>query len=123
VLVIIAIGGLPGVSKTTVARATAGRLRAAHLRIDAFEAALVTAGLVPSVAEVGAVGYGMALAAADTCLSAGWVRLVCGDLDEHRRRVEQRVADLPGHVVPDWGDVVSREDRTGTPGRPGLRRP
>jgi predicted kinase len=135
--VIIAIGGLPGVGKTTTARAVAGRLRAAHLRIDAFETALVATGVVGSAADVGPAGYGLALAAADTCLAAGtdvvvdavfpvaasrepwaelarrhgttirWVRLVCGDPAEHRRRVEQRTADLPGHVVPTWTDVLA----------------
>jgi predicted kinase len=135
--VIVCVGGLPGVGKTTVARALAGRLRAAHLRIDAFETALVTTGVVRSAAAVGPTGYGLALAAADTCLAAGtdvvvdavfpvaasrepwsdlarrhgstirWVRLVCGDPDEHRRRVEERTADLPGHVVPTWADVMA----------------
>ena len=137
--VLIAIGGLPGVGKTTVARALAGRLRAAHLRIDALEAGLVTTGLVAPGADVGPAGYGLALAVADSCLAAGtdvvvdavfpvaasrepftalaqrhgtpirWVRLVCGDVAEHRRRVEERDADLPGHVVPDWAAVEGRE--------------
>jgi predicted kinase len=137
--VLIAIGGLPGVGKTTVARALAGRLRAAHLRIDALEAALVTTGLVRAGADIGPVGYGLALAVADSCLAAGtdvvvdavfpvavsrepwtaltqrhgtpvyWVRLVCADPAEHRRRVEERTADLTGHVVPDWTAVVGRQ--------------
>jgi predicted kinase len=137
--VLIVIGGVPGVGKTTVARAVAGRLGAAHLRIDAFEVALVVQGLVPSPAEVGTHGYDLALAAADTCLTAGtdvvadavfpvaasrrgfrelaarhgtpvhWLRLICTDPAEHRRRVEQRVADLPGHLVPDWPTVTRRD--------------
>jgi predicted kinase len=137
--VLIAIGGLPGVGKTTVARALAGRLGAAHIRIDALEAGLVTTGLVAPGADVGPAGYGLALAVADSCLAAGtdvvvdavfpiavsrepftalaqrygapirWVRLVCGDTAEHRRRVEERTADLPGAVVPDWAAVQSRE--------------
>ena len=116
--VLIAIGGLPGVGKTTVARALAGRLRGANVRIDALEAGLVTAGLVGNGADVGAAGYTLALAVADSCLAVGtdvvvdavfpvaasrerwtalaerhstpahWVRLVCGDPVEHRRRVE-----------------------------------
>ena len=135
---LIVIGGLPGVGKTTVARAVAGRLPAAHLRIDAFEVALVRQELVAGPEEVGPHGYGLALAAADTCLTAGtdvvvdavfdvaaarrpfrdlgarhgvpvhWLRLICTDLAEHRRRVEERTADLPGHVVPDWAAVRGR---------------
>jgi predicted kinase len=137
--VLVVIGGLPGVGKTTVARALAGRLGAAHVRIDAFEVALVHQGLVAAQPDVGAHGYRLALAAADTCLTAGtdvvvdavfpvaaarrpfrelaerhgtpahWVRLICSDPVEHRRRVEERVPDLPGHAVPAW-DTVRRRD-------------
>ena len=132
---LIVVGGLPGVGKTTVARAVAGRLPAAHLRIDTFEAALVRLGLV---GEVGAQGYELALAAADTCLTAGtdvvvdavfdvaaarrpfrdlgarhgvavhWVRLICADRGEHERRVTGRAADLAGHTVPSWAAVRAR---------------
>ena len=136
---LIVIGGLPGVGKTTLARALAGRLGAAHVRVDAFEAALVRQGLVPSRDDVGPHGYELALAAADTCLTAGtdvvvdavfpvaaarrpfrdlaarggvpvhWMRLICSDPAEHRRRVEERVADIPGHVVPAWAAVRRRD--------------
>jgi predicted kinase len=137
--VLLLIGGLPGVGKTTLARAVARRTGAAHLRIDAFEVALVRQGLFDRQDDVGGHGYGLALAAADTCLAAGtdvvvdavfpialsrepftelagrhgvaatWVRLVCGDPTEHRRRVEGRTADLADHVVPDWAAVEGRE--------------
>ena len=136
---IVAVGGLPGVGKTTVSRELARRLRAAHVRIDALESALVTTGLVRSAADVGPAGYELALAVADTCLAAGgnvvvdavfpvaisrqpfsdlaerhgvpihWVRLECSDADEHRRRVESRVFDLPGSGRPDWAAVTGRE--------------
>jgi predicted kinase len=137
--VLIVIGGLPGVGKTTVARAVAGRLGAAHVRVDAFEVALLRHGLVLTPEDVGEHGYDLARAAADTCLAAGtdvvvdavfpmaqsrrpfrelaarhgtpvhWLRLICTDPAEHRRRVEERVADLPGHVVPDWAAVRRRD--------------
>ena len=137
--VLVMVGGLPGVGKTTVARALAGRLPATHLRIDTFEAALVRQGLVPGQPDVGPHGYALALATAETCLAAGtdvvvdgvfpvaaarrpfrelaaragvpvhWVRLICSDPAEHRRRVEERSADLPGHVVPEWGAVRRRD--------------
>src|SRR4051794_9213292 len=116
---LVVVGGLPGVGKTTVARAVAARLGAAHVRIDVFEAALVRQGLVADQDEVGTHGYDLALAAAETCLQAGagvvvdavfpvaaarrpfrelaarsagpvhWVRLICSDPVEHRRRVEE----------------------------------
>jgi predicted kinase len=133
--VLVVVGGLPGVGKTTVARAVAGRTGAAHVRIDTFEVALLRLGLL---AEVGAEGHELALAAADTCLTAGtdvvvdavfdvaaarrpfrelaarhdtdvhWVRLVCTDRAEHERRVTGRTADLAGHVVPTWPQVQAR---------------
>jgi predicted kinase len=135
--VLVVVGGLPGVGKTTVARAVAGRLPAAHLRIDTFEVALVRLGLA-AAGDVGAEGHELALAAADTCLTAGtdvvvdavfdvaaarrpfrelavrhgvpvhWVRLICTDRAEHERRVTDRTADLAGHTVPTWSQVQAR---------------
>lgn len=135
---LVAIGGLPGVGKTTVARAVAGALPAAHVRIDALEVALVRQGVVAE-GEVGPHGYGLALAVADTCLAAGghvvvdavfdveearepwdelaarhgtdlhWTRLVCSDGAEHRRRVVERSADIAGHQLPSWDDVTGRD--------------
>lgn len=134
---LVVVGGLPGVGKTTVARAVAGRLPAAHLRIDTFEAALVQLDLLVA-GQVGPQGYELALAAADTCLTAGtdavvdavfdvaaarrpfgglgarhqvdvhWVRLICTDRTEHERRVTGRTADLAGHTVPTWPEVRAR---------------
>src|SRR5262245_14179123 len=34
--------------------------------------------------------------------------IICPDIDEHRRQVEQREADLPGLVPPTWDEVCSR---------------
>jgi predicted kinase len=133
--VLVVLGGQPGVGKTTLARALSARLGAAHVRVDAFEVALVRQGLVPTPQHVGEHGYALGLAAAGTCLTAGtdvvvdavfpvaaarrpfrdlaashdvpvhWFRLICSDPAEHRRRVEQRVADLPGHVLPRWAEL------------------
>ncbi len=37
------------------------------------------------------------------------IHVVCSDRTEHRRRVESRVADIPGHKLPNWQQVLERE--------------
>lgn len=135
---LVVFGGLPGTGKTTLAREAASRLRAAYLRIDAIEAALLRAG-VPASASTSRAGYAAANAVARGCLTAGtpvvvdavnpvqaardgWIHLaeelaqplrvvevVCSDAVEHRRRVESRTSDVDGGAVPTWADVASRE--------------
>jgi hypothetical protein len=39
------------------------------------------------------------------------IEVVCSDRAEHRRRVESRVADIAGHRVPTWQEVVERDYR------------
>jgi hypothetical protein len=39
------------------------------------------------------------------------VEVVCTDETEHRRRVESRVADIDGHRLPTWQEVVERDYR------------
>jgi predicted kinase len=34
------------------------------------------------------------------------VEIVCSDPVEHRKRVEGRLADIPGHVLPTWEEVM-----------------
>ncbi len=36
------------------------------------------------------------------------IEVVCSDRRLHRRRVESRVADIPGHVLPTWQQVLDR---------------
>jgi predicted kinase len=128
------LGGLPGVGKTTIGRALAGRIGATYLRIDVIEQALRAGGLA-----VGAAGYVIGMAVAESNLSVGqmviadcvnpvwesrrgWrdaaaragarlieVEVVCSDAVEHRRRVEMRVSDIEGLVVPNWQAVSERE--------------
>ena len=133
---LIVFSGLPGSGKTTIARALAARLGAAHLRIDSIEQALVRSGEMPAAPIV--AGYAVAYAVAEDCLAGGatviadsvnsvavtrtaWrdvarraarpaleVGVVCSDAAEHRRRIEARSADIEGHVLPDWQSVLDR---------------
>ena len=125
--------GLPGVGKTTVARIVANRLRAAYVRIDTIEQALKQAGAGPVGPQGYLVAYGIAadnlalgLTVVADCVNAAdvsraawrevaqdqgrrclFVQLVCSDAGEHRRRIEERRADLPGHVLPTWAAVTA----------------
>ncbi len=129
---LIALGGLPGTGKTTIARALATRLGALHLRIDTIEQALRRSG------DVGPLGYLVAYGVAEDNLRLGnrviadsvnpvpatreaWrataeragarlveVEVVCSDPQEHRRRIESRRADIDGFRLPTWAEVMGR---------------
>ncbi len=137
---LVVFGGLPGTGKTTLSRALAQRRGALHLRIDTIEQAIRDAGIAP----VGAAGYAAAQALAESNLALGhiviadcvnpvresraaWrevaaragvplleVELVCTDRDTHRQRVEARRPDIPGHMLPGWPEIVTRDYRPWT---------
>jgi predicted kinase len=133
---LVVLSGLPGVGKTTIARELATAMRAVHVRIDSIEQTLRNAGW-----NVWAEGYSVAYAVAEDNLKLGlsvvadcvnpwpltrseWlsvaararvravnVEVVCSDVEEHRRRVESRVADITGHRLPTWLEVIERDYR------------
>ena len=133
---LIVLSGLPGVGKTTIARALAASLGAVHVRIDSIEQVLRNAGIT-----VEGEGYDVAHAIAEDNLRVGrtviadcvnpwpltreaWqavadrsgvpavlVEVVCSDAGEHRRRVESRAPDIPGHTLPTWTEVLERDYR------------
>ncbi|HBD7047464.1 hypothetical protein OQJ35_03395 [Legionella pneumophila] len=37
------------------------------------------------------------------------IELICSDKKEHQDRVERRVADIDGHKLPTWNDVLNRD--------------
>jgi predicted kinase len=110
-----------------------------HLRIDSIEQALRNEGV-----QVEGEGYQVAQAVAednlrlclivisdcvnpDAMTRAAWrsvaersgvhmidVEVACSDTDEHRRRVETRLADIAGHRLPTWQDVLDRDYETWT---------
>lgn len=134
---LIIFGGLPGTGKSTIAKALAAKNSFAYVRVDEIENALSLH--VEPKRKVGAEGYHVAFAislsnlllgntvVADCVNSVrasrdGWrqvseqadvqlleVECVCSDATEHRRRVETRVTDVAGWVLPTWDDVRSRE--------------
>ena len=131
---LIILSGLPGTGKTTIARELATAAVAVHVRVDSIEQAMRQAGW-----EVRGEGYAVARSIAADNLRLGhiviadsvnpwpltrtaWrsvaeesgtpsldVEVVCSDLDEHRRRVESRVADIDGHRLPTWQEVLARD--------------
>jgi predicted kinase len=132
---LIVFGGLPGTGKTSLSRELARRLSATYLRIDSIEQAITTSRLSP---EAGSAGYFVGYSVAADNLSPGntvvadsgnsltltrdaWIEVanstsavvveievICSDPSEHRRRVESRTGDIPGHKLPGWQDVLDR---------------
>jgi predicted kinase len=134
---LIAMAGLPGTGKSTLACGLAERLRGVWLRIDTIEQAIRDAGLCAG--DVGPAGYIVGYGIAATNLRLGhvvvadsvnpiaitrdaWrdvarragaglaeVETICSDPVEHRHRVETRSIDVAGLVPPTWAEVVGRE--------------
>jgi predicted kinase len=139
---LIVLSGLPGVGKTTIARELADAIGAVHVRVDSIEQALRNDGFA-----VEGEGYAVARVVTEDNLRVGrtvvadsvnpWpltrdesrsvaaragvrvvdVEVVCSDQTEHRRRVESREADIPGHRLPTWPEVVERDYRPWERGR------
>jgi predicted kinase len=134
---LIIFGGLPGVGKSTLARALALQLKAAYVRVDSLEQALLDTG--HWTGPLDDAGYRLAYAVTLDNLRLGlsvvadsvnpisvtrraWrdvsqragvraieVQVVCSDRQEHERRVSSRVTDIAGLRLPSWSDVLARE--------------
>ena len=131
---LLVLSGRPGTGKTTIAREVSRRIGACYLRVDAAETALARSG-----APVGVGGYAVVHELAVSNLLLGntvvvdavnpvpeartsWlaaagraearlviVETVLPDQEEHRRRVESRVVDIPDHEMPTWDEVQRSE--------------
>ncbi|WP_110693875.1 AAA family ATPase [Salinicola halophyticus] len=134
---LIILGGLPGVGKTTVARRAAESLFATHLRIDTIEQAVWDANVSPND-DLKPVGYMVASRLATDNLRLGrivigdavnsieetrqaWrraadlanvefvqIELFCSDEATHRNRIASRESDIENLELPDWAKVKAR---------------
>lgn len=134
---LIVFSGLPGTGKTTIAKDLAATTGAVYLRIDTIEQAIRNSGALAQ--DVGRSGYMVANELAVSNLRIGhtvivdcvnpvmesritWsdiatnsgirlvnIQVICSDTNEHQRRVETRMADIPGLTPPTWESVVGHE--------------
>ena len=131
---LIALGGLPAVGKSALAKSLARRIGAVHLRIDTIEQAMRNTGfnvsgpegylaardlaednlrightvIVDSVNPVATTRDYWREAAARLTVQLVEIQLVCSDKRQHRQRVESRITDIPDLVLPTWQQVLDR---------------
>jgi predicted kinase len=135
--VLVVVGGLPGVGKSTIASLLAERTGTPYLRVDRIEQAIIDWSELRQ--PIGPAGYAVAHALATeqlrlgldvvvecvnplavtrdawpaTAIAAGAavveVEVVCSDPAEHRRRVESRPTDVAGLEKPSWAEICALE--------------
>ncbi|WP_144172319.1 AAA family ATPase [Pseudomonas sp. Kh13] len=134
---LIVFSGLPGTGKTTIAKGLVDTMGALYLRIDTIEQAIRNSGVLAQ--GVGRSGYMVANELALSNLDLGrtvvvdcvnpviesrlaWseiasragvrlmnIEVICSDKNEHQRRVETRLGDIPGLTPPTWQSVLAHE--------------
>jgi len=134
---LIVFSGLPGTGKTTIAKGLVDTIGALYLRIDTIEQAIRNSGALAQ--DVGRSGYLVANELALSNLNLGrtvivdcvnpviesrmaWseiasragvrlvnIEVICSDKNEHQRRVETRLGDIPGLTPPTWQSVLDHE--------------
>ncbi|MCU1469085.1 MAG: ATP-binding protein [Glaciihabitans sp.] len=136
---LIAMAGLPGAGKSTIAEVIGNRLGYAVLSVDPIESAILSAG-IDSDQPTGLAAYLVAEAIADAALANGqsiivdavnavdpareqWVELakrhhenlrfievICSDTNLHRERLEARDRNLTHLPEPTWHAVEQSLD-------------
>ena len=137
--VLIAMAGLPGTGKSSVADGLARALGGQIVSVDPIEAALWRAG-IDRMEPTGLAAYVVAETIAEAALALGqtvivdavnaveparaqwralaarhgarlcFIETVCPDADVHRARLERRQRGLDASLEPHWADVVRRID-------------
>jgi predicted kinase len=133
---LIALAGLPGVGKSSIARNLARRTGAMWLRVDSMDQAIWASGTAPKdlldwtyraaqavaadnlilgldviadcVNDCEEAREGWETAARTALAEVVWLEIVCSDAQEHRRRIETRSSDIAGLSLPDWNAVAGR---------------
>jgi len=136
---LIAMAGLPGAGKSTIAEILGGRLGIPVVSVDPIESAILSAG-IDSDEPTGLAAYLVAETLAESVVAIGgsiivdavnavdpareqWVRLaarydvplrfievVCSDAEIHRQRLESRGRRLPHVAEPTWHAVEQSLD-------------
>lgn len=131
---LVVFSGRPASGKTTLSRLLARRLEAVYLRIDTMEPP-IQAAYGHDIADVGyRVAYGVAAdnltlgrtvvadcvndvniardawreMALRSSVALAEIEILCSDAREHRLRVETRIVDIPGLLLPSWEEIVDR---------------
>lgn len=132
--VLYAFSGLPGTGKSSLAQWLALRLKAVYLRIDTVEQAMrelchwdVQGEGYRLSYRIAADNLRLGLSVVSDCCNPidltrkEWaavasgagaqtipIEILCSDVLEHQRRVQQRSSPVPGLVLPTWEEVQQR---------------
>lgn len=128
--------GLPGCGKSTIAKILSKRIKAVYLRVDTIEQVIRSGSNYTQ--EIGPEGYFVLYGLARENLKLGStvvtdsvndihlvrntfrnialsvnvpfleIEIICSDQKQHRARVENRLSDSVGFIVPSWEAVINR---------------